>query len=77
MDSQDFTAPLMYGAEVRWIFQHFLQMAVLLYRKGVEIAKPHLKTVACNITQDVVSHVTHSIMNKLSPQDGTLVWKNV
>lgn len=46
-------------------------MAVPLFKKGVDLVKPHVKTAARNVAQDVVSHVTRRIMNKISPQEGS------
>lgn len=64
-------APVMYGAGVGGIFRRLFRMAVPLFKKGVDIAKPHLKTAARNIAQDVVSRVSQGIMNKVVPQQGS------
>ena len=64
-------APVMYGRGVGGIFQHLFRLAVPLFRKGVDVVKPHLKTAARNIAHDVVGRVTHSVMKKIAPQEGS------
>lgn len=63
--------PVMYGSGIGGIFRSLFRKAVPLFRKGMELIKPHVKTAARNIAQDVVGHVTKSVLNKIEPQEGS------
>ena len=47
---------VMYGAGLGGIFRGLFRFAAPLLRKGLNIAKPHLKTAAKNIVTDVFSN---------------------
>ena len=49
-----------YGAGIGGIFRSLFRMAVPLLKRGVSIAKPHLKNAAKNIFRDVVSNIVRT-----------------
>ena len=55
--------PSMYGAGLGGLFRGLFRMAMPLLRKGIGIAKPHLKTAAKNIASDVITNVMNHRMN--------------
>ena len=55
--------PSMYGAGLGGLFRGLFRMAMPLLRKGIVIAKPHLKAAARNIAGDVITNVMNHRMN--------------
>lgn len=62
---------MQYGAGLGGLFRSLFRFAVPLFRKGVSIVKPHLKTAASGIVSDVVSNITKPATTK---QDGNGVY---
>lgn len=56
-----------YGAGLGGLFRSLFRIAVPLFKKGVSIVKPHLKTAASGIVSDVISNITKPTSTK---QDG-------
>ena len=52
-------ASSMYGAGLGGLFRGLFRMAMPLLKKGIGIAKPHLKAAAKNIVSDVISKVVN------------------
>lgn len=71
-------SPVMYGSGIGGLFKSLFRMAVPILKRGMTIAKPHLKTAAKGIVSDVVSNV---VKTKLQKQDGeglaAFAYKNV
>ena len=49
-----------YGAGIGGMFRSLFRMAIPLFRRGVSIAKPHLKTAAKHIIGDVMTNIAHA-----------------
>ena len=49
-----------YGAGIGGMFCSLFRMAVPLFKRGVSITKPHLKSAAKNIIGDVITNITRA-----------------
>lgn len=47
-----------YGAGLGGMFRNLFRMALPIFKQGLNLAKPHLKTAARNIVSDVVTNIT-------------------
>ena len=63
----------MYGAGLGGLFRGLFRMAMPLLRKGIGIAKPHLKAAAKNIVGDVISRVVNHRGDQAQAGSGMLV----
>ena len=63
----------MYGAGLGGLFRGLFRMAMPLLRKGIGIAKPHLKAAAKNIVGDVISRVVNHHGDQTQDGSGMLV----
>ena len=63
----------MYGAGLGGLFRGLFRMAMPLLRKGIGIAKPHLKAAAKNIVGDVISRVVTHRGDQTQDGSGMLV----
>lgn len=61
----------MYGAGLAGLFRGLFRRAVPLFRKGIELVKPHVKNAARNIAKDALASVSTAVMDRLSraPQE--------
>ena len=53
---------VMYGSGLLGIFHGLFQMAVPLLKKGFNIVKPHLKTAAKNVVNELVRNVMTTVI---------------
>ena len=58
-------AQTQYGAGLGGIFRNLFSFAMPLFKRGLNIVKPHLKTAATNIAGDVISSI---VRRKTTPQ---------
>jgi len=49
-----------YGAGIGGMFRSLFRMAVPLFKRGMSIAKPHLKSAARNIIGDVMTNISQA-----------------
>ena len=66
-------ASSMYGAGLGGLFRGLFRMAMPLLKKGIGIAKPHLKAAAKNIVSDVISKVVNHRRDPAQGGSGMLV----
>lgn len=59
-----------YGSGIAGIFRSLYRMAIPLLKRGVNIAKPHLKTAVKNIAGEVMSNITRSAFTNKQDGDG-------
>lgn len=62
-----------YGNGLGGMFRSLFRMALPLLRRGLNIAKPHLKTAATGIMGDVVSNIARSAMPGHQEGNGFIV----
>ena len=65
--------PSMYGAGLGGLFRGLFRMAMPLLRRGIGIAKPHLKAAAKNIVGDVITNVMNHRKDNAQNGSGMLV----
>lgn len=53
-----------YGSGLGGLFRSLFRFAVPLFKKGVSIVKPHLKTAASGIVSDVITNITRPSTTK-------------
>lgn len=63
-----------YGAGIGGMFRSLFRMAIPLFRRGVSIAKPHLKTAAKNIIGDVMSNIARAVSTPKQQGSGMRVY---
>lgn len=63
-------APVMYGRGIGSMFSKLFRFVSPLLKKGLAVAKPHLKAAASNIASDVFKHAVGQ-MNNQQKQEGS------
>ena len=64
-------APMVYGRGLGSMLSKAFRFVMPFLKRGVDIAKPHLKTAAKSIASDVVSTVTKRMMRGSDQQEGS------
>ena len=56
----------MHGSGLAGLFRGLFRRVVPLFKKGVELVKPHVKTAARNIAKDVVTTASTAVMDRIN-----------
>lgn len=65
-------SPTMYGSGIGGIFRNLFRMVLPFMKRGLSIAKPHLKSAAKNIVSEVVANaITRRVSPDAEHQEGS------